>query len=322
VGVKNQGPTILVTGGAGFIGSHLVEHYQGIAAEIRVLDDFRTGKASNLEGLEHRLFQGSITDRRLVREAVQGVDYVFHFAALVSVPESMEDPFLCQELNVVGWLTVLEEAARAGVKKVVLSSSAAIYGDDPEVPKRESMTPQPRSPYAITKLDGEYYGQLFQREGRLGFVALRYFNVFGARQDPGSAYAAAVPIFMHRALKGEPLVIFGDGGQTRDFVWVRDVAAANAFAAERPELHGVFNVGYGEQRSIKDLARQILEAAGSSSQIVYQPERSGDVRCSQASVERFREAGFEPQGSLEEGFKETLAWYRFRSKDADTPTDR
>lgn len=170
------------------------------------------------------------------------------------------------------------------------------------------MTPQPKSPYAITKLDGEHYGQLFQREERVGFVALRYFNVFGRRQDTKGTYAAAVPIFMEKAIRGEPLVIYGDGEQTRDFVWVRDVAAANAFAAERAELGGVYNVGYGEQRSINALARRILEVARSRSEILHRPVRAGDVRHSRAGVERLNRAGFRPEGNLEAGFDECLSW--------------
>lgn len=306
--MPTEKPRILVTGGAGFIGSHLVEYYQGKAAEIRVLDDLRTGDVANLAGLDHTFLQGSITDRQTVRSAVENVDYVFHLAALISVPESMEQPLLCQELNVAGFLTVLEEAARAGVKKLVFSSSAAIYGDNPAVPKLESMTPEPKSPYAITKLDGEYYGQLFEREGRLAFTALRYFNVFGPRQNPGSAYAAAVPIFIDRALRGKPLVIFGDGGQTRDFVYVSDVAAANAFAAENADMTGVYNVGYGRQLTINDLAGRILEAAGSRSRIHHQDARPGDVRHSQACVDRLLQAGFKPQGTLAQGLEETLVW--------------
>ncbi|MFT4639519.1 MAG: UDP-glucose 4-epimerase [Verrucomicrobiales bacterium] len=304
-----QKPIILVTGGAGFIGSHLVEHYQDSAAEIRVLDDLRSGALSNLSGLNHTFIQGSITDRDIVREAVQGVDYLFHLAAMISVPESMEEPLLCQELNVAGFLTILEEASRAGVTKAVLSSSAAIYGDNPTVPKVETMIPEPRSPYAITKLDGEYYGQLFHREGKIAFTALRYFNVFGPRQNPNSAYAAAVPIFIDRALKNEAITIYGDGEQTRDFVYVKDVAAANAFAAENLTLEGVYNVGYGQQLTINELAQRIVGETGSSSEIRHLDTRAGDVRHSLAAVERLTEAGFQPEGSVDQGLRETLAWY-------------
>lgn len=311
--VDHDQPSILITGGAGFIGSHLVEHFQGRGREIRVLDDLRSGNLENLAGLEHRFIRGSITDPAVVAEAMDGADYVFHLAALISVPESMEAPLLCQELNVVGFLNVLEAASQAGVRKVVLSSSAAIYGNNPTVPKVETMVPEPMSPYAITKLDGEYYGEMYAREGKVQFAALRYFNVFGPRQNPNSAYAAAVPIFIDRALRDEPITIYGDGGQTRDFVYVKDVAAANAFAAMTPTVSGVYNVGYGEQLTIQDLAERILRETGSTSTIRKTETRPGDVRHSLAKVDKLREAGFEPTGSLESGLAETLAWYGSQS---------
>jgi|SRR5664280_1077818 len=184
---------ILVTGGAGFIGSHIVEHFQG-KAEVRVLDNLRSGFEHNLAGFQCELLVGSILDRDLLRRAMRDVDYVFHLAAMISVPESMQQPVECNELNTTGTLMVLEAAAQAGVKKLVFSSSAAIYGDNPVIPKLETMVPEPRSPYAITKLDGEYYCQMFTAEGRLLTACLRYFNVFGPRQNPRSQYAAAVPI--------------------------------------------------------------------------------------------------------------------------------
>ncbi|MDH3981948.1 MAG: NAD-dependent epimerase/dehydratase family protein, partial [Kiritimatiellaceae bacterium] len=211
---------VLVTGGAGFIGSHIVEHFQG-KANVRVLDNLRTGYLKNLEGMDHEFIEGSIMDRGVVRTAVEGVDYIFHMAAMISVPESMGKPIECVEINTTGTLVVLEEAAKAGVKKMCFSSSAANYGDNPVVPKIETMLPEPKSPYAITKLDGEYYCDLFNREGKLATGVMRYFNVFGPRQDPGSAYAAAVPIFIDKAVKNETITIFGDGEQTRDFIYVK-----------------------------------------------------------------------------------------------------
>ncbi|MGH8017189.1 MAG: NAD-dependent epimerase/dehydratase family protein [Opitutaceae bacterium] len=300
---------VLITGGAGFIGSHLAEHFQG-RAEVRVLDNLRTGNRRNLAGLEVEFIEGSITDRAVVDQAVAGVDYVFHLAALVSVPESVERPHECVDLNVSGLLNVLEASARAGVRKLCFSSSAAIYGNNPVVPKREDMLPEPRSPYAVTKLDGEYYCRQYTEAGRLETVALRYFNVFGPRQDPAGAYAAAVPIFIQRALASRPLTIYGDGGQTRDFVFVKDIVAANAFAASTPGLTGVFNAGYGGEITIRELAAQIIELAGSSSTIEYAAERAGDVRHSRASVDRLRAAGFQPAGSLEAGLEQTLNFFR------------
>jgi len=301
---------ILITGGSGFIGSHIVEHYQNIAEEIRVLDNLRTGFRKNLAGLKHTFIEGSITDRDLVRKAVEGVDYIFHLAALVSVPESMAKPGECVDINVHGLLKVLEEASAAGVKKLVFASSAAVYGDNPTVPKLESMIPEPKSPYAITKLDGEYYLGMFQREGRLETAALRFFNVFGPRQDPKGAYAAAVPIFIEKAVNNEDITVFGDGGQTRDFIYVKDIVGALAFAAETAGVTGVFNAGYGSQITINDLADGLIRAAGSTSTVIHAPERAGDVRHSRASADKLRAAGWIPQHSLEEGLARTLEFFK------------
>lgn len=301
---------ILVTGGSGFIGSHIVEHYQDKAEEIRVLDNLRTGYRHNLDGLKHTFIEGSITDRELVKKAVEGVDYIFHMAALVSVPESMAKPGECVDINVHGLLNVLEEAAAAGVKKLVFASSAAIYGDNPTVPKLETMVPEPKSPYAITKLDGEYYLGMFQKEGRLETAAVRFFNVFGPRQDPKGAYAAAVPIFIEKAVKNEDITVFGDGGQTRDFIYVKDIVGALSFAVETPGVTGVFNAGYGGQITINDLANNLISAQGSSSKVLHADERPGDVRNSRASSDKLRAAGWVPKHSLEEGLGVTLEFFR------------
>jgi len=300
---------ILITGGSGFIGSHIAEHFQTSAEEIRVLDNYRTGYAKNLSGLRVNVINGSITDRSLVRQAVQGIDYIFHMAALVSVPESMSKPGECVDINVQGLLHVLEEASGAGVKKIVFASSAAVYGDNPIVPKLETMLPEPKSPYAITKLDGEYYLDLYRREGKIQSTSIRFFNVFGPRQDPKGAYAAAVPIFMEKALRHEDITIFGDGGATRDFIYVKDIVGALAFAAQH-DMHGTFNAGYGGQITIKDLANQIVSAAGSRSKIVHLAERAGDVRHSRASADQLRAAGWRPQYTLEEGLAATLDYFR------------
>jgi len=300
----------LVTGGAGFIGSHLCTALIEAGVDVVVLDNFRTGKKAHLADLPVRLIEGDITDRAAVRAAVAGCDVVFHLAALVSVPESMERVHDCVALNVTGLLNVLEEAAAARARKLVLSSSAAIYGDDPTVPKIESMPPAPRSPYAITKLDGEYYCDLFAATRRLETTALRYFNVFGPRQDPRSAYAAAVPIFIRRALAGAPITIHGDGQQTRDFIHVRDVVGANLFAARTAGLTGVFNVGYGGSLTIRDLATRIVALTGSASPIEFGPPRAGDVRHSRASADKLRAAGWRPTGDLDQGLVETVNWFR------------
>ena len=301
---------ILITGGAGFIGSHIVEHYQDKAEEIRVLDNLRSGYRHNLDGLRHTFIHGSVTDRELVKQAVQGVDYVFHLAALVNVPESMTKPGECVDINVQGLLNVLEEAYSARAKKLVLASSAAIYGDNPTVPKLESMIPEPKSPGAITKLDGEYYLDLFQREGHLETPAIRFFNVFGPRQDPNGSYAAAVPIFIEKALNNEDITVYGDGGQTRDFIYVKDIVGALSFSAETPGIVGVFNAGYGGQMTINDLANKLISAAGSSSLIHHAPERAGDVRHSLASADKLRAAGWIPKHTLDEALGLTLEFFK------------
>jgi len=300
---------VLITGGAGFIGSHVAEHFQG-KAQVRVLDNLRTGYRRNLDGLDVEFIEGSILDREAVRRAVDGVDYIFHLAALISVPESMSKPQECVDLNVTGLLNVLTAAAEARVTKLVLASSAAIYGNNPTVPKVETMFPEPLSPYAVTKLDGEYYCDLFTRTTSLETACLRFFNVFGPRQDPNSAYAAAVPIFIRKALDGAPLTVFGDGEQTRDFIYVKDIVAANVFAATTPGVTGVFNVGYGASTTINHIAREIIAAAGSSSVIDYQPERAGDVKHSLASVSKLTTAGFHPVSNLSEGLAATLRYFQ------------
>ncbi len=299
---------VLITGGAGFIGSHIVEYFQG-KAEVRVLDSLRSGFEANLKPFKVEFIRGDIRDRAAVDAAMRGVDYVFHLAALISVPESMTKITECIDINDQGMINVLESAAAAGVKKLCFSTSAAIYGDNPVVPKVETMFPEPKSPYAITKLDGEYYCRMFTNEGRLQTACLRYFNVFGPRQDPRSAYAAAVPIFIDKALRNEPLTIFGDGEQTRDFVFVKDVVAANVFFATH-DFTGVHNVACGGRITINDLAREIIRLTGSKSEIKYLPERAGDVRHSMASIDKLLSTGFKPSFTFAEGLAETVRAYR------------
>jgi UDP-glucose 4-epimerase len=300
---------ILVTGGAGFIGSHIVEYFQG-KAEVRVLDNLRSGFKRNLSGFECEFIEGSILDREVVRGAVAGVDYIFHLAAMISVPESMQKPIECDEINTKGMLIVLEEAARVGVKKLVFSSSAAIYGDNPTVPKLENMLPEPKSPYAVTKLDGEFYCKIFSDEGRLSTTCLRYFNVFGPRQDPKSQYAAAVPIFVDRALKNQPITIFGDGEQTRDFIYVKDVAAANAFFAMTSRETGVFNIACGKRITINELAKMICHLTGSRSEIRHAPERAGDVKHSCASIDKVCGEGFVLAENQEYNLWQTIEFFK------------
>jgi UDP-glucose 4-epimerase len=302
---------ILITGGCGFIGSHIAETLQH-DAEVIVFDNLRTGSLRNLEGIRARFVEGSILDRAALRSALNGVEHVYHLAALISVPESVEKPRECVDLNVTGLLNVLEESAAAGVGRFFFASSAAVYGDNPAVPKVETMLPEPRSPYAVTKLDGEYYCRQFAEAGRLGAVALRFFNVFGPRQDPGSAYAAAVPIFVNNALAGEPLTIFGDGGQTRDFIYVKDLVAAILHVMRHGAAGAVYNAGYGGQITINDLAREIIKLAASPSAIRHAPPRPGDVRHSRADITALAATGYAPSAGLAAGLAATLDYFKSR----------
>ena len=304
---------VLVTGGAGFIGSHIVEELQG-KAEIVVLDNLRSGYRHNLDGLDCEFIAGDIRDRATVDRAVRGVDYVFHLAALVSVPESMEKIKECIEINAQGFVNVLEAAAAAKVRKLCFSTSAAIYGDNPVVPKVETMFPEPKSPYAVTKLDGEYYARMFTLERNLPCACLRYFNVFGPRQDPKGAYAAAVPIFITRALAGENLTVYGDGEQTRDFIYVKDIVAANLFFAMESDATGVFNIANGGRITIDDLAKTIVELTDSKSRIVHLAERPGDVKHSMACVDKAHAAGYRAKHTFSEGLAATIDFYRRRIK--------
>jgi len=300
---------VLITGGAGFIGSHLVRHFAG-QAEVTVLDDLRSGHAGNLDGVPCRFVRGSILDAAALCAAIAGAEEVYHLAAMVSVPESVARPAECAELNTEGTRRVLAAAVAAGARKVVLASSAAIYGDNPTVPKLESMAPEPKSPYAETKLAGERLLEEYRVGHGLGTTSLRFFNVFGPRQDPRSAYAAAVPIFIAKALRDEPIGIHGDGGQTRDFVHVTDVVGALAFAGASAGMAGTYNVGYGRSQSILGLAQEILRLTGSNARIEHLPPRAGDVRHSLAATERLRAAGWQPRSSVSEGLAETIAYFR------------
>ena len=300
---------VLITGGAGFIGRHIAEHFQD-QAEIRILDNLRCGFKSNLSGLECQLIVGSILDRDLVREAMKGVDFVFHLAALVSVPGSVQNPNEYAEINAGGTTIVLEEAARARTKKLIFSSSAAIYGDNPTIPTNESLPAEPKSPYAASKYEGERHCSAFTDEGRLATVSLRYFNVFGPYQDPRSEYTAAVPAFIEKAIRNEPITIFGDGRQTRDFIYVKDVVEANAFFALKSQATGVFNVACGQQLTITDLALTSRNLAESSSAIECGAERPGDVKHSLAGVDKTQSAGFRPVCDLTEGLRATIEFFR------------
>ncbi len=303
----------LVTGGAGFIGSNLVDALLDMGHEVTVLDDLSTGKAENLAHVqgEVRLVEGSILDGAALREAMEGADYVLHHAALVSVAKSVEAPALTQDVNARGSLSVLEAAKAAGVRRVVMASSSAVYGDGPGQPKSEDMLPRPESPYAATKLAMEHWGRLYTTLYGLEVVSLRYFNVFGPRQDPGSDYAAVIPKFVTTMLaRGRP-TIFGDGGQTRDFCHVDNVVQANLLAAEARGAAGmVFNVGTGVSVDLLTLVREINAVLGTDIHPEFGPQRAGDVRHSAADISLAREVlGYEPRVDLAAGLEATMAWY-------------
>jgi len=302
---------IVVTGGAGFIGSHIVEYWSKQNADVFVLDNLRSGFENNLNGFENVTFvKGSITDKDAVFSVLEKADYVHHLAAMISVPESVENPFDCVSINVNGLLNVLEASAKHKIKKIVHSSSAAVYGDNPVSPKTISMKPEPKSPYGITKLDGEYYLQSYLENFGLQTISLRYFNVFGPRQDPKSQYAAAIPIFVNNALQNKEIIIYGDGEQTRDFIFVKDVVAANVLAATTENVNGTFNVACGYAISINQLVQLVLELTSSKSIIRYEKERAGDIKHSLASIEETKlKLNFQPKHDLHEGLKETINYF-------------
>ncbi len=306
--------TFLVTGVAGFIGSNLAEALLARGHRVRGLDNFLTGKPENLEGLDGLEFlEGDVRDPGACREACEGVDYVLHEAALGSVPRSIEDPALSNECNVTGTLNLLVAARDAGVKRFVFAASSSAYGDTPTLPKVEDMRPQPLSPYALTKLAGEEYCRLFFELYGLETVSLRYFNVFGKRQDPFSTYAAVIPKFVSALLRGEPPEIYGDGEQTRDFTYIADVVQANLRACEAPrEACGqVYNVAYGERISLNALYREIAGLLGVDLEPRYGPPRPGDVKHSLADIGKARRLlGYEPAYDVRRGLAEAIAWYR------------
>ena len=305
--------TYLVTGGAGFIGGHICERLARDGHAVRVLDDFSSGKESNLDSFraEVDLVRGDIRDARLVAEAMKGVDVVFHEAALGSVPRSVADPLTTHEVNMTGTLNVLLAARDAGVKRVVYASSSSVYGETPVLPKREEMTPQPLSPYAISKLVGEHYATVFKHVYGFEVVALRYFNIFGPRQDPESQYAAVIPKFVTALLNGKAPVVYGDGLQSRDFTYVDNVVEANLLASEADGAAGqAFNIACGGRYTLLDLLARLKVILGSGIEPVHEAGRAGDVRDSQASIEAAQSAlGYKVSVGFEEGLRKTVEWY-------------
>ncbi|MFT6841483.1 MAG: UDP-glucose 4-epimerase [Psychroserpens sp.] len=297
----------VVTGGAGFIGSHISEYLLETGHQVTVIDSLRTGFEKNLKGMNVRFFEEDIRNKNLVDKIITDTDCVFHLAALVSVPESLLKINECIDINTVGTINILEAARKNPDCKVVLSTSAANYGDNPILPKVETMLPEPMTPYAITKLDGEYYLKMYYDHYGLQTASLRYFNVFGPRQNPKSAYAAAVPIFINKALKNEPITIYGDGSQTRDFIYVKDVVRANILASEKG--NETYNVALGHSTSILELAQKIKEITNSKSEIQFLDERAGDIKHSKANPSKFNKLGFKPQYTINQALLETITFY-------------
>jgi len=308
----------LVTGGAGFIGSHLAERLVEDGHEVVVLDDLSTGRREHLRAVRDRIrfIRGSVTSIEVCRRAMRGVDIVLHQAAVTSVPLSARDPVGVHEANVTGTLNVLVAARETPVRRVVYAGSTAAYGDGPELPSHEGLLPRPLSPYAAAKLAGESYCRAFFRTYGLETVVLRYFNIFGPRQNLESQYGAVVPLFIAAALRGEPPVIFGDGGQTRDFTFVTDVVEANLLACHAPAERAageVFNIGCGVATSVSELWGQIRDLVGVDIEPVHEAARAGDVRESRAAIAKARERlGYAPGPDLQEGLRRTIAYFADR----------
>jgi UDP-glucose 4-epimerase len=303
----------LVTGGAGFIGSNTVDELVRRGHAVTVLDDLSAGKEENLAGVRDKInfIRGTITDRATLEKACRGADYVLHLAARTSVPRSVKQPLETNEINVDGTLNVLVAARDARVRRVVFASSSSIYGDTPTLPKHEEMAPAPISPYGVSKLVGELYGRVFHRTYGLDFVALRYFNVFGPRQDPGSPYSGVLSLFITAMRDGGQVSVFGDGEQSRDFTYVQNVVAANLQACETPGISGgAFNLGTGGRYTLNYTLQLLGQFAGRPAKAKYGPPREGDIRDSQADICRAAQAfGYKPQINFEEGLRKTWDWY-------------
>ena len=300
---------VVVTGGAGFIGSHLAGELTRRGYHVIILDNLSTGRVENLKNLSGneniQFIQGSIDDLSLLNKLFRGVIYVFHQAAIPSVPRSIANPLVSHESNLTGTLKILLAAKDNGIKKVVYASSSSVYGDTPTLPKKEDMIPNPKSPYAITKLGGEYYCQVFHQVYGLSTICLRYFNVYGPKQNPNSEYAAAIPRFISNVLQKNPPTIFGDGEQTRDFTFIKDVVEANILAAES-DVTGVFNIGTGQSTSINGLVDLIISLTRINIIPVHEKQRIGDIKDSLADISKSTVFGYKQKYNLEQGLRETI----------------
>ena len=308
----------LVTGGAGFIGSNLTKALLTSGYTVRILDNFSTGKRENLGPYQERveLIEGDLRSYHIVHEAVRDIEVVFHQGALPSVPRSINDPITTNQVNVEGTLNILDAAKSAGVRRVIYASSSSIYGENPTLPKQEDMTPLPISPYAVAKLAGEKYCQAFTRSYGLETVGLRYFNVFGAGQDPKSQYAAVIPLFITAFLDGGRIQIHGDGEQSRDFTYIDNVVQANMKAAVAEGAAGeVFNVACGEQTSLNQILDDLRKVTEVDVDLEYGPDRPGDVKHSLADISKARDIlDYNPAVSAQEGLRRSVTWYRTARK--------
>ena len=311
----SQRKNIVITGGAGFIGSHLAEELARRDYHVAILDDLSTGKAENIEWLLKKenvdFIKGSVTSLPLLKKFFQDAHFVFHLAAVTSVLQSIENPLLSMEVNIKGTLNVLLAARDNGVKKVIYASSSSVYGNTPMFPLRENTPPNPESPYAVSKLTSEYYCRVFQSVWGLPTVCLRYFNIYGPRQDSSSPYAAVIPSFIQKVSQGSPPVIFGDGEQTRDFAFIADVTEVNILAAES-EATGIFNVGRGESTTIGQLAWLSIKLIGNGLDIepIHTDPIPGDIKHSMADISKAKSFGYNPRYSLEDGLRETARGFR------------
>jgi len=313
----------LITGGAGFIGSNIAVRLVQMGEQVRILDNFSSGKLANLTDVADRveIIEGDIRDYWTVSESVKDIDYVLHQAALPSVPRSINNPLTSNEVNINGILNVLNASRHAGVRKMVFASSSSVYGESEELPKHEGMVPSPLSPYAVTKLTGEYYCKVFWELYQFPTVALRYFNIFGPRQDPKSQYAAVVPQFITRLLNNQSPVVYGDGEQSRDFTYIDNCVQANILAATSDQLvGGQYNVACGGQFTLNELIDRLRRIIGVTTKAEYTPPREGDIKHSFAAIEKLAAAGYDPQISFDEGLKLTVDFYVKQQREAGVPT--
>lgn len=310
---------IMITGGAGFIGSNAAHYFVGKGHRVTVLDNLLSGYYENISGLADEgkinYYQDDIRNTGVIKKIVNehGIDTCINYAALISVAESTEKPELTEDINVKGIINLLEVCGENRIKTFVHASSAAVYGDSEILPKEENMLPEPKSPYAVSKLAGEYYNRYFAEIHGFKAINCRFFNVFGPRQDPGSQYAAAIPIFIKRALLEKDITVFGDGEQVRDFIYVEDLVSAIAYLIEnstRFPSGSVFNLGYGEYISINELVKKIITATGSGSKTVYDDPRPGDIKLSYASVEKLMQLGWKKTTGFVKGLDKTIEWFR------------